>query len=217
MKKKSLILLSAILCLTAVLSIGSVCAFADTDGGIGSALLTVTGSAAVHAEADRCSFSGSIHAIANDMNTAEQKCEELAKKIREAFAPYGSVQEDCSNASPVHRQNGYNASKHFTFTTEQLDKLSEIRAALASAGLTCIDGPTFRCKSDEEYRAQALRQAIEDARAKAAALGSTGDIIGVEELSCYPGCRECRECDAKHCVTYTATVRVAFAALPNNG
>lgn len=66
----------------------------------------------------------------------------------------------------------------------------------------------FSCKEDGEYKLEALRLAIDNAREKAKALGAEGELVHVEEQCCYP-CARGGTSDGK--VTYTATVRAVFA------
>lgn len=207
MKKKFLPLL-AILALTAVLASGVLCVSADTQ--IGNANLIVTGTATLETKADLCTFSGSIQTVADDMSSAESKCEEIAIKVREAFSEYGTVTECHSNVSLMYGQNGYTASKYFSFETEKTDSLPQIREKLAQAGLNCIEGTSYACKDDSEFRIQALQMAIADAKKKATALGATGELVRVEETCCYPSCYGRNGNITENRVTFTATVRAVF-------
>lgn len=207
MKKKILPVLT-LLILTSVLTFGTLCASADTQ--IGNANLIVTGTATWEAEANLCSFSGSIQTMADDMSTAETKCEEIAAKVRQAFSAYGTVTECHSNVSPMYGQNGYTASKYFSFETEKTDSLPQIREKLTQAGLNCIEGTSYSCKDDSQHRIRALQLAIEDAKKKAAALGSTGELVRVEETCCYPSCYGISGNITENRVIFTATVRAVF-------
>ena len=85
MKKSKIVLLTAIIGLTALIGAGSVCAFADTTetaAGIDNAHLIVIGCADVKGEADECVISGSIEAVGNDMADAEKKSGEILAKAR---------------------------------------------------------------------------------------------------------------------------------------
>lgn len=207
MKKKFLLSL-AVLAMIVVFAGSFLCVSADTQ--IGNANLIVTGTASVEAKADICTFSGSIRTVANDMNSAESKCEEIAAKVRDVFSEYGTVTECHSDVSPMYGQNGYTASKYFSFETEKTDSLPQIRGKLAQAGLNCIEGTAYSCKDDSEYRIQALQQAIADAKEKAAALGAVGELVSVEETCCYPSCYGPNGKITENRVIFTATVRAVF-------
>ena len=211
MKKRKFWILIAALCLLFCIGAGSLCAFAETQpADLGGACLIVTGTASVEAKADTCTFNGNIEAAGNDMHTAQEKCAEIFAKAREVFSAYGSVREEHSSAYP-NEGTGYTAAKYLTFITNQTDKAEEIRAALAKAGVSCLDGVCYSCKNDAQYKLTALQKAIEDARQKAAALGTDGKLVRVEETCCYPCVRNE---GAEGTVTYNASVRAVFARLP---
>lgn len=211
MKKKGLLCFVLIAMLAAALAANFVCASAQTDESAPDRLC-VTGYAEIQVKADECSFGGSIHVVANDLSTAQKECESAAQKIMEAFAPYGSVTEEHAGAMPLGREQGYSATRYFTFTTKSLDKLSEMRTALANAGISDLEGTRYTCSDDSAARAQALKAAIEDARKKAETLGAEGTLVRVEETCCYP-----RPCGGTEpCVYYTSTVRAVFAKNTKN-
>lgn len=211
MKSKKLIAAVAALGLLACLGAGSLCAFAQTP--VGDACLTVTGTASVEADADACSFCGSIEAAGNDMRAAEEAAAEILRTVKDVFAAYGSVKEESSSAYPSG-PTGYTATKYLSFVTDKADKAEEIRAALAKTGVTCLDGVRYLCRNDQSHKLDALQKAIENAREKAKALGASGELVHVEEQCCYPCARSENKAGK---VTYTATVRAVFAKRPQAG
>lgn len=214
MKKSKIILLTALLALVAAIGAGSASAFAETEN-TGIAHMVITGSAEAHGKADECVLNGAVEVMANDMCTAESRCGEALKKVREAFQPYGEACENYYSAYPMYDKPGYIASCSLSFTTEKVDALQEIREKLTEAGVSRLDGVCFRLKDDSSLKAQALRLAVENAKAKAQALGCTGELLSIEELSCYSAFRECRGGEnADNGVTYTANVRAIFATRP---
>lgn len=216
MKKSKMLLLAAMLGLVAVFCAGSICAFADTQAD-SEALphLVVIGCAEVCGEADECILSGCIEAVASDMNAAEKKCSEILAKVREAFQPYGEVNENHYGVYPLYETGGYTATRFLSFATDKTGSLNEIREALAAAGVCRLDGIEYRMKDDSELKLQALRQAVENARQKAAALGSEGKLVHVEEISCFANFQEFRRGNKlSNCVTYTASVRAIFETKP---
>ncbi len=206
MKGKFLPLIAgAILC--AALSCTSVCAFADQT--IGDADLVVTGSASLEADADFCTFSGSIHTVADEKPDAARKCEEIAAEVSKVFSEYGTATQCRFEVSPMYGQTGFAADACFSFETDRTDSIPAIREKLLQTGLTYIDGPVYSCKEDAQYRAQALQMAIADAKAKAEALGAAGTLVMVEETCCYPCCYGAGGITENR-VTYTACVRAVF-------
>lgn len=217
MKKSKIVLLTAVIGLTSLICAGSVCAFADTTettAGIDNAHLIVIGCADVQGEADECVISGSIEAIGNDMADAEKKSGEILAKAREIFKPYGEVCENHYGVYPMYESNGYTATRYLTFTTDKTDNMNEIREKLASAGVNRLDGVCYRMKDDSALKLRALQLAVENAKAKAAALGASGELVKVEEISCYPTFRDCGDGKYDNGVTYTASVRAVFATFP---
>lgn len=213
--KKRLILAAFMACLIAVsaasvMSAGAQTAAGAESGGAAGAYVTVTGTASVKAQADECRFYGSIEVAANDLNSAEKKSAEIFRRVAEAFEPYGTVRENDFNVYPLCGQTGYTASRYLSFMTKHTDKLGEIRSALAAAGITGLNGVTYTCTDDAAYENRAIALALENAREKAAALNAMGELIEVEELSCYP-CYYDNSGNPAGVVTYTATVRACFA------
>ena len=210
MKPKKFLIAAAVLGLLACIGAGSMCAFAQAQP-VGDACLAVTGTASVEADADACAFSGCIEAAGNDMRAAEEACAEALRGVKNIFAAYGTVCEESASAYPSEG-TGYTAAKYLTFMTDRAEKADEIRAALAKAGVTCLDGVRYICKDDAAYKLEALRQAIDNARGKAKALGAEGELVRVEEQCCYPCARGWNGAGK---LTYTATVRAVFAKRPH--
>ena len=210
--KKKIVLFAITACLIAAASAQVIGASAQTARrGIDNAELTVTGTASVKAAADECMFYGNIEVAANDLNAAEQSGADVYARVRVAFAPYGSIRESTYRVYPSYEQIGYTSSRYLRFTTARTDKMSEIRKALADAGITGLDGVSYVCNDENGYKNEALRLAVENARQKAGALGAVGAMLSVEELSCYPSYCERNGGEPDNTVTYTATVRVTFA------
>ena len=210
--KKKIVLFAMTACLIAVACAQTISASAQTmKRGIDNAELIVTGTASVKAAADECVFYGNIEVAANDLNSAEQSGADVYAKVRVAFAPYGSIRESSYRVYPSYEQIGYTSSRYLRFSTAKTDKMSEIRKALADAGITGLDGVSFVCNDETEYQNEALRLAVENARVKAGALGAVGEMINVEELNCYPSYYDRNGGEPDNTVTYTATVRVTFA------
>ena len=174
-----------------------------------AAVVVVTGTAQVAVQAEGYAFCGYIERTAEDMQSAASRSEEAAEKARAAFSPYGQVEEEHFSVRPVC--GGYKAVRSFRFITEQADKLSEMRSALAGAGVTSLEGAVPFCKEESAHRSEALRAALEEAKRKAAELGASGGLVRVEELYCFVGTTPSGE------VRFEASVRAVFARLPQAG
>jgi len=82
--------------------------------------------------------------------------------------------------------NGYTANNSVEVTVHDLGALSKIIDAVSQAGANNIQGPQFTLKNDAPVRAQALRQAVEQARMNAEAMAGAmgmklGKVILVEQ------------------------------------
>ncbi len=87
--------------------------------------------------------------------------------------------------SNSNRFVGYEASRHVQVTLKKLDDLTEVMDAGLNAGVGNIDSVSYESSEEEKYRLQAHRQAIEDSKAKAAALAKAynaelGPILRIE-------------------------------------
>ena len=162
MKLKKLTIAAAVLGLTACIGMGSLHVFAQTEP-VGSAVLCVTGTASVEADADLCVFGGSIEAFGDDMQAAEKACGERLHGVREAFAPFGTVREESAGTYPSC-SGGYTATRYLTFTVTKAAEADAARTALAKAGITCMDCARYLCSDEADYKLKALEQAIDCAR-----------------------------------------------------
>ena len=82
--------------------------------------------------------------------------------------------------------NGYTANNSVEVTVNDLGALSKIIDAVSQAGANNIQGPQFTLKNEAPVRAQALRQAVEQARMNADAMAGAmgmklGKVILVEQ------------------------------------
>ena len=130
--------------------------------------------------------------------------------IRAAAAPFGTVRVTDNGSGPVYNGTGCYARAYVTVTTHEVARVSEIKAALADAGLGGYINVSYGCSESGRYESRALAAAAEDACAKAAALGASGRPLRLSEEYCS----ETYGADAfgTTTVTFTAQVRAVFAA-----
>ena len=181
---------------------------AEAEGGEEIAVLVVTGTARVAAAADGCTFCGVIETVADDMSAASARNAEAAEKVRAAFEDYGRAEEEYFSVRPM--RGGYTAVRRLRFYAQGTGRTEEMRAALADAGVTALEGAVPSCSDEPARRAEALRLALQDAREKAAQLGCTGGLVRAEELCCYASFGPSAEGE----VVFEATVRAVFARAP---
>ena len=156
---------------------------AEADGTRPKAI-AVTGVARRQAEADGLVLFGGVEAAGESMQEASERCEQAAKAVRQAFAPYGDVEEESSCAWPCGSA-GYTAEHTFRFSCEDAGKAAELCRVLAEAGLRHIRALPV-CRGEGMY-GELLTAALQDATEKAQALGASGEPVRVEEFCCCRG------------------------------
>lgn len=156
---------------------------AEADGTRPKAI-AVTGVARRQAEADGLVLFGGVEAAGESMQEASERCEQAAEAVRQAFAPYGEVEEESSCAWPCG-SSGYTAEHTFRFSCEDAGKAAELCRVLAEAGLRHIRTLPV-CRGEGMY-GELLTAALQDATEKAQALGASGEPVRVEEFCCCRG------------------------------
>ena len=156
---------------------------AEADGTRPKAIV-VTGVARRQAEADGLVLFGGVEAAGESMQEASERCGQAAEAVRQAFAPYGEVEEESSCAWPCG-SSGYTAEHTFRFSCEDAGKAAELCRVLAEAGLRHIRTLPV-CRGEGMY-GELLTAALQDATEKAQALGASGEPVRVEEFCCCRG------------------------------
>ena len=156
---------------------------AEADGTRPKAI-AVTGVARRQAEADGLVLFGGVEAAGESMQEASERCEQAAEAVRQAFAPYGEVEEESSCAWPCGSA-GYTAEHTFRISCEDAGKAAELCRVLAEAGLRHIRALPV-CRGEGMY-GELLTAALQDATEKAQALGASGEPVRVEEFCCCRG------------------------------
>lgn len=156
---------------------------AEADGTRPKAI-AVTGVARRQAEADGLVLFGGVEAAGESMQEASERCGQAAEAVRQAFAPYGEVEEESSCAWPCG-SSGYTAEHTFRFSCEDAGKAAELCRVLAEAGLRHIRALPV-CHGEGMY-GELLTAALQDATEKAQALGASGEPVRVEEFCCCRG------------------------------
>lgn len=104
---------------------------------------------------------------------------------------YQEMKIECTSAycPPRGKQVliGYEVSQTVTITIRNLDNASSILDVLAQAGVTETQGPNFAIDKEDELKAEARKQAIQKARAKAEALAKDLGVSLVRVVSFSEG------------------------------
>ena len=171
------------LLLALALTLGLSAAFADTK-------ITVTGSGEVLIPADVAVISLGVNVRSAEAPRAQAEANEVIAKIREALTAAGIDEEDISTgyinlyaaydySSSVERITGYTASSTLAVKVTDMTRVGEVIDLAFGAGANMLDGVSFSAKDDTAARAEALKAAVADAKAKADVLA---EAAGLGEL-----------------------------------
>ena len=172
------------LLLALALTLGLSAAFADTK-------ITITGSGEVLIPADVAVISLGVNVRSAEAPSAQAEANEVIAKIREALTAAGIDEEDISTgyinlyaaydySSSVERITGYNASSTLAVKVTDMTRVGEVIDLAFGAGANMLDGVSFSAKDDTAARAEALKAAIADAKAKADVLAEAAGLGKLE-------------------------------------
>ena len=172
------------LLLALALTLGLSAAFADTK-------ITVTGSGEVLIPADVAVISLGVNVRSAEAPSAQAEANEVIAKIREALTAAGIDEEDISTgyinlyaaydySSSVERITGYNASSTLAVKVTDMTRVGEVIDLAFGAGANMLDGVCFSAKDDTAARAEALKAAVADAKAKADVLAEAAGLGKLE-------------------------------------
>ena len=172
------------LLLALALTLGLSTAFADTK-------ITVTGSGEVLIPADVAVISLGVNVRSAEAPSAQAEANEVIAKIREALTAAGIDEEDISTgyinlyaaydySSSVERITGYNASSTLAVKVTDMSRVGEVIDLAFGAGANMLDGVSFSAKDDTAARAEALKAAVADAKAKADVLAEAAGLGKLE-------------------------------------
>jgi uncharacterized protein YggE len=146
-----------------------------------------TGEAVIQAKPDQAKLDiGVVTQAATAQNATQLQA--TLDKLRAAVGASGEVRTAFYSLNPNYQYprdggkptiNGYTASNSVEVTVTDLSGLGKIIDAASQAGANNIQGPQFTLKNEAPVRAQALRQAAQDARSNAEAMaGAMGMKLG---------------------------------------
>ena len=172
------------LLLALALTLGLSAAFADTK-------ITVTGSGEVLIPADVAVISLGVNVRSAEAPSAQAEANEVIAKIREALTAAGIDEEDISTgyinlyaaydySSSVERITGYNASSTLAVKVTDMTRVGEVIDLAFGAGANMLDCVSFSAKDDTAARAEALKAAVADAKAKADVLAEAAGLGKLE-------------------------------------
>ena len=181
---RKLIALFLALCLT--LSLAS--ALADQT-------VTVTGSGEVLVTADTAVVNLGVNVRKASAPEAQSGANEVIAAIRAALTAAGFPEEDVSTGyinlfavydyvKDAEQIVAYNASSSLAVKVTDMSRVGEVIDLAFGAGANTLDGVSFSVSDDTAARAEALKAAVADAKAKAAVLAEAAGLgeLEIEEI-----------------------------------
>ena len=179
------------LLLALALTLGLSAAFADTK-------ITVTGSGEVLIPADVAVISLGVNVRSAEAPSAQAEANEVIAKIREALTGAGFSAEDINTgyislyavydySGDVESITGYNATSTLSIRVTDMARTGEVIDLAFGAGANTLNGVTFSVSDESEARAEALKAAVADAKAKAAVLAEAAGFGEIEIVSVTEG------------------------------
>lgn len=163
-------------------------------------LITVQGSAELHAEPDLAIVRLGVEAQEETADVAQQRVNTAAQTVYEAIEAAGiaaeSIQTTGISLSPVYAQSGqrggdrrlvgYRAQNVVQVRISDMEQVGPVLDAGLAAGANRVDGIQFSLEDDATLRRDALTRAVAEAREKAEAIAAAmgvalGAVHGVQE------------------------------------
>ncbi|MCR5135790.1 MAG: SIMPL domain-containing protein [Oscillospiraceae bacterium] len=179
----------AILFALSVLTACTATASADSE-------ITVSGTGQVLVPADTAVVSLGVSATDREVLNAQAKANETIAAIREALISRGISEGDINTdyiniyarydySDGVEQLTSYNANSTLAIRVDNIDQVGEVIDTAFGAGANTLNGISFSASDTKEAREEAMRAAVEDAKAKAQILADAAglQIRGIEEIA----------------------------------
>jgi len=146
--------------------------------------ITVTGNGTVNATPDKASFDFGVQvnaATASEaINNDNKQAQAIIDALKNAGIPDSDIQTTSVSLWPQTSSNGntitgYQASNSVNVTAP-IDKSGSLVDAAVGAGANNIDGPNLSVGDESSYNAQALKLAVDDAKAQAQAIATASGL-----------------------------------------
>jgi len=223
----------------AVLATLPAASFAQTPSAPGAAdraarTIIVTGQGSVDATPDQARITMGVEAVRPTaqaaQNAANTVMDQIVRQVTALGIPKEQIRTSSLDLTPQRKPGsdnnpitGYVATNRVTVVVDDLRLTGRVVDAAVGAGANEVDSLSFGLKDPSAYRARALRLAVQDAQATAAALASAAAVgpihlVQVEELGSSAAPRLMVAAPAQAMttvlpgiVTVTASVRAVYA------
>ena len=181
---------SCLACLAAaVLVLAASCGLAETR-------ITVSGTGETQVRADTAVISLGVNARDKDVLQAQRKVNEAIAAIRASLLARGVREEDINtdymNIYAIYdyendreQVKAYDASSILAVKVTDMDSVGRLIDAAFAAGANTLNGISFSAAETDEARAESLKKAVADAKAKAEILAEASGmkITGTETIT----------------------------------
>lgn len=159
-------------------------------------VITVNGTGEAFAVPDVAKISFNIHTEAKSMDAAQKTSAEIYAKVKDVIKPFAiedkNIKTENYNATPKYEWKndkavacsatycppsngrnvltGYTIDQTISIKLQAVDKVGELIDALGKAGVSNISGPEYTVSDEDGIKAQARKDAITEAKAKAEVL-----------------------------------------------
>ena len=140
---------------------------------------TVIGEGVATVEATSCEVRFTVTGRGADAAAARKASEAVMMRIRKATAKTATVREENYHLS---EHEGFLAIRGGVCTVKDPQGAEDVRRALVEAGATDVCEGWFTAADAEAATKEATSRALEDAKAKAEALGLSGVVLSVREI-----------------------------------
>lgn len=158
--------------------------------------IAVSGTGEIRVSADTAVISLGVNARDKDVLKSQQKVNESIAAIRAALTGQGVSEENINTEfiniyvtydyqNDREEVEAYNASSTLAIKVTEMDKVGALIDAAFAAGANTLNGISFSASDTSEAKAEALREAVADAKNKADILAEASGlkITGIEVLS----------------------------------
>ena len=154
---------------------------------LGETKITVSGTGETQISADTAIVSLGINARDKDVLAAQQKANAIMASIREAMTSLG-IPEDCVNTDYMNiyaiydyqddqeEVMAYNAGSTLAIKVTSMDAVGEVIDSAFAAGANTLNGISFSASDTDAAKAESLKKAVADAKAKAEILAEASGL-----------------------------------------
>lgn len=154
---------------------------------LGETKITVSGTGETQISADTAIVSLGINARDKDVLAAQQKANAIIASIREAMTSLG-IPEDCVNTDYMNiyaiydyqddqeEVMAYNAGSTLAIKVTSMDAVGEVIDSAFAAGANTLNGISFSASDTDAAKAESLKKAVADAKAKAEILAEASGL-----------------------------------------